>query len=71
MQDASDLVANQNKSERESAKLYDIHYSTLQRCIKKQSASNENNEVPKNTDVGYAKPRQILSFEQEEELVSM
>ncbi len=51
---------------RESAQLFGVHYSTLQRFINKTSG----NTVKNNTHVGYAKPRQVFTSEQEEELVS-
>ncbi|XP_063857280.1 uncharacterized protein LOC135098820 [Scylla paramamosain] len=66
MQEAADFVRNKNKSVRESAQLFGVHYSTLQRFIHKTSGNTAKN----NTHVGYAKPRQVFTCEQEEELVS-
>lgn len=66
MQEAADFVRNKNISVRESAQLFGVHYSTLQRFIHKTSGNTAKN----NTHVGYAKPRQVFTCEQEEELVS-
>lgn len=66
MQEAADFVKNKNKSVRESAQLFGVHYSTLQRFINKASGSTDKS----NANVGYAKPRQVFTCEQEEELVS-
>lgn len=68
MDAAAEEVISGSLSLRKAANAYDINFMTLQRYIKKLKETKEKGGNTSDIKIGYAKPRQIFSEQQEYEL---